>query len=112
MCQQGFDDALHFLHRNNLISCTRCLAIQSTFVLSSQTPEHFDPECTTCNVSREKSIREKRMPEQVLSAMAKYLENSNNGFIRWFKAPVVFVLKTLAMPATVPCDIVYATLTK
>lgn len=52
------------------------------------------------------------MPEQVMSAMAKYLEESNSGLIRWFKAPAIYVLKTLAMPATVPCDIVYATLTK
>lgn len=112
MCQQGFDDALHFLHRNNLISCTRCLAIQSTFVLSKQTPEHYDPECTTCTTSREKLMKEKKMPEQVISAMAKYIEGSNNGFFKWIKRPAVFVLKTIAMPATIPCDIVYATLTK
>lgn len=110
--QQGFDDALHFLHRNNLISCTRCLAIQSTFVLSKQTSEHFDPECTTCTTSREKLMKEKKMPEQVISAMAKYIEDSNNGIVKWLKAPAMFMLKTLAMPATIPCDIVYATLTK
>lgn len=112
MCQQGFDDALHFLHRNNLISCTRCLAIQSTFVLSKQTSEHYDPECTTCTTSREKLMKEKKMPEQVINAMAKYIEGSNNGFVKWVKRPAMFVLKTIAMPATVPCDIVYATLTK
>jgi patatin-like phospholipase domain-containing protein 2 len=112
MCQQGFDDALHFLHRNNLISCTRCISIQSTFVLSKQTPDYYDPECTTCTTSREKLIKEKKMPEQVLSAMAKYIEESNNGFVKWFKAPAVYLLKTIAMPATIPCDFVYATLTK
>ena len=112
MCQQGFDDALHFLHRNNLISCTRCLAIQSTFVLSNQTSEQYDPECTTCTTSREKLMKEKKMPEQVINAMAKYIEGSNNGFVKWVKRPAMFVLKTIAMPATVPCDIVYATLTK
>lgn len=30
MCQQGFDDALRYLQRNNKISCTRCLAIHFT----------------------------------------------------------------------------------
>ncbi|KAG5681879.1 hypothetical protein PVAND_011286 [Polypedilum vanderplanki] len=112
MCQQGFDDALHFLHRNNLISCTRCISIQSTFVLSKQTPDYYDPECTTCTTSRDKLIKERKMPEQVLNVMAKYLEESNNGLVKWFKAPAVFILKTLAMPATIPCDFVYATLTK
>lgn len=54
MCQQGFDDALQFLHRNNLISCTRCLAVQSTFVVQEAIPEaqDFDPECTDCQQHR------------------------------------------------------------
>lgn len=54
MCQQGFDDALQFLHRNNLISCTRCLAVQSTFVVQEAIPEaqEFDPECTDCQQHR------------------------------------------------------------
>ncbi|CAH1720001.1 unnamed protein product [Chironomus riparius] len=112
MCQQGFDDALHFLHRNNLISCTRCLAIQSTFVLSNSTPEHYDPECKMCTTSREKLMKEKKLPEQVIDAMAKYIEESNNGFVKWFKTPAVYLLKTIGMPASIPCDIVYATLTK
>lgn len=34
MCQQGFNDALDFLQRNNLINCTRCLAVQSRFNLT------------------------------------------------------------------------------
>ena len=55
MCQQGFDDALQFLHRNNLISCTRCLVVQSTFVVQepAQPEEVFDPECTECQQHRE-----------------------------------------------------------
>lgn len=56
MCQQGFDDALNFLHRNNLISCTRCLAVQSTFIvresvqdsLQENNQEDYDPECKEC----------------------------------------------------------------
>nr|CAD7409562.1 unnamed protein product [Timema cristinae] len=42
MCKQGFDDALRFLHRNNLLNCTRCLAVQSTFVVSETLEESFD----------------------------------------------------------------------
>ncbi len=55
MCQQGFDDALSFLHRNNLISCTRCLAVQSTFIVQESvqdnlqdSQEDYDPECKEC----------------------------------------------------------------
>lgn len=57
MCQQGFDDALSFLHRNNLISCTRCLAVQSTFVVAENIvdpieQQDYDPECKECNEHR------------------------------------------------------------
>lgn len=34
ICQAGFDDALRFLHRNNLITCARCVAVQSTFLIT------------------------------------------------------------------------------
>nr|CAD7433519.1 unnamed protein product [Timema monikensis] len=54
MCKQGFDDALRFLHRNNLLNCTRCLAVQSTFVVSETLEESFDydPECKACQQHR------------------------------------------------------------
>jgi hypothetical protein len=58
MCKQGFDDALMFLHRNNLISCTRCLAVQSTYVISETLDESldFDPECEECEIHRQVSV--------------------------------------------------------
>ena len=58
ICQQGFDDALTFLHRNNLISCTRCLAVQSTFTISEtiQEVKDFDPECKECTQHRKVNI--------------------------------------------------------
>lgn len=56
MCKQGFDDALRFLHRNNLISCTRCLAVQSTFVVSEHVEDgEYDPQCKECKVHRQVS---------------------------------------------------------
>jgi hypothetical protein len=60
MCKQGFDDALMFLHRNNLISCTRCLAVQSTYVISDTLDEslEFDPECQECKMQRQVSAVE------------------------------------------------------
>lgn len=113
MCQQGFDDALHFLHRNHLISCTRCLAIQSTFILSKQTPEHYDPECTTCSYHRDESLVDKTLPETVLSAMEKYIiKKSSNGVFRWLQTPALFLLRTFSIPATLPIDFVYASLTR
>lgn len=56
MCKQGFDDALRFLHRNNLINCTRCLAVQSTFTVSEALDEScfdYDPQCGECKIQRQ-----------------------------------------------------------
>ncbi|XP_054158481.1 uncharacterized protein LOC128956790 [Oppia nitens] len=44
MCQQGFDDALRYLQRNNKIACTRCLAIQSSFTLATEDDTDDDEE--------------------------------------------------------------------
>jgi arginyl-tRNA--protein-N-Asp/Glu arginylyltransferase len=58
MCKQGFDDTLRFLHRNNLLNCTRCLAVQSTFVLQRTIEEsmEYDPECIECKLHRQVRI--------------------------------------------------------
>jgi patatin-like phospholipase domain-containing protein 2 len=113
ICQQGFDDALHFLYRNNLISCTRCLSIQSTFVLSKQTPEHYDPECTSCSYHRTESMINKSMPETVISVMERYIiMSSKSEFFRWLQQPAIFLLRTITLPVTLPYDIVYASLSK
>lgn len=55
ICKQGFDDALRFLHRNNLLNCTRCLAVQSTFVVSETLDDNmdYDPECLECKMRRQ-----------------------------------------------------------
>lgn len=54
MCKQGFDDALRFLHRNDLINCARCLAVQSTFVVSGTNEDlEYDPNCNECILHRE-----------------------------------------------------------
>lgn len=55
MCKQGFDDALKFLQRNNMISCTKCLTVQRTISIPivkyrSMNDQHetYDPECEEC----------------------------------------------------------------
>ncbi|KAF4530078.1 hypothetical protein B566_EDAN001334 [Ephemera danica] len=93
MCKQGFDDALRFLHRNNLINCTRCLAVQSTFTVSEALDEgfDFDPNCHECKQQRQ----------------------ANKGLVNWvFKHRGMKLLSVLSLPCVLPADIVYATFTK
>ncbi|XP_037025399.1 1-acylglycerol-3-phosphate O-acyltransferase Pnpla3-like isoform X2 [Bradysia coprophila] len=119
MCQQGFDDALSFLHRNDLISCTRCLAVQSTFDVQENVQdslretgqEDYDPECKECIKHRKEALID-NMPETVLTVFQTYIESANKGLANWiFKHRGAKLLKTLSLPATLPADIVCATLT-
>lgn len=136
MCKQGFDDALRFLHRNNLISCTRCLAVQSTFVVSEKIKEEheYDPECHECNLHRQVShyyltiiwqcvlnvflisIQEalvSNMPETVLTIFQEAIDSANKGIVNWiFKHRSMKLLSVLSLPYTLPADMVHATFTK
>ncbi|XP_058118803.1 1-acylglycerol-3-phosphate O-acyltransferase Pnpla3-like [Anopheles coustani] len=122
-CQQGFDDALNFLHRNNLISCTRCLAVQSTFVVAEQPSsnleekilEEYDPECSECKecTQHRNNALVGSMPDNVLTVFQTYIEQANKGLINWvFRHRGGKLLTALSLPATLPADIVCATLTK
>lgn len=114
MCQQGFDDALRFLHRNNLISCTRCLSVQSTFIVSETVPEvqEYDPECKECTEHR-KEAKTGNMPDTVLTVFQTYIEQANKGLVNWiFRHRGAKLLQALSLPATLPADLVVATLTK
>ncbi|XP_055594203.1 1-acylglycerol-3-phosphate O-acyltransferase Pnpla3-like isoform X2 [Uranotaenia lowii] len=120
-CQQGFDDALNFLHRNNLISCTRCLSVQSTFCVSDQPKqlqeqllEEYDPECSECKecTKHRQNALDGSMPDTVLTVFQAYVDQANKGLLNWvFRHRGAKLLKALSLPATLPADIVCATLT-
>lgn len=114
MCQQGFDDALQYLHRNNLITCTKCVAVQSTFLVS-ETISHtqdYDPECTECTKHRKDALIG-NMPETVVNVFQTYIDSANKGIASWlFKHKGAKIIRALSLPATVPVDIIYATITK
>lgn len=77
MCKQGFDDALRFLHKNNLINCTKCLAVQSTFVVSNQVEENlvYDPQCRDCKMHRQVSekVRNKDSVDDSISLKVHFV---------------------------------------
>ncbi|KAH0555513.1 1-acylglycerol-3-phosphate O-acyltransferase Pnpla3 [Cotesia glomerata] len=114
MCQQGFDDALRFLHRNNLISCTRCVAIQSPFVVSETLDDNteYDPECIECKIHRQEALMAD-LPETVMTILQDAIDSANKGIINWlFKQKSFKLLSVLSLPYTLPVDVMCATINK
>ncbi|KAF7998559.1 hypothetical protein HCN44_010967 [Aphidius gifuensis] len=113
MCKQGFDDALRFLHRNNLINCNRCLAVQPTFIVSESLDEsmEYDPECVECKIHRQEALVA-NFPDTVMTIFQDAIDSANKGIINWlFKYKGMKLLSILSLPYTFPIDVVYATLT-
>lgn len=114
MCKQGFDDALRFLHRNNMLSCTRCLAVQSTYVVQETIDDsmEYDPECLECKMHRQEALVA-NLPETVMTIFQDAIDSANKGLINWlFKHRSMKLLSLLSLPCTLPADIMYATITK
>ncbi|CAK1578835.1 unnamed protein product [Parnassius mnemosyne] len=115
MCKQGFDDALRFLHRNNLISCTRCLAVQTTFQLQDVLDGNmyeYDPECEECKTHRQDALVDD-LPDTVMTIFQNAIESANSGLVSWLmRQRGMRYVSMLTLPYRVPVDIMYATFTK
>ncbi|XP_019755316.2 1-acylglycerol-3-phosphate O-acyltransferase Pnpla3 isoform X2 [Dendroctonus ponderosae] len=114
LCKQGFDDALRFLHKNNLINCTKCLAVQSTFVVSDTIEESlvYDPQCKDCKIHRQEALVS-NVPETVLSVFQEVIDAANKGVSNWvYRHRGMKLFSILCLPYTLPADMVCATFTK
>ncbi|KYQ50948.1 Patatin-like phospholipase domain-containing protein 2 [Trachymyrmex zeteki] len=113
MCKQGFDDALQFLHRNNLLNCTRCLAVQSTYLIQETIDDsmEYDPECLECKMHRQEALVA-NMPETVMTIFQDAIDSANKGLVNWlFKHRSMKLLSLLSLPCILPADVMYATIT-
>ncbi|XP_070159427.1 1-acylglycerol-3-phosphate O-acyltransferase Pnpla3-like isoform X2 [Polyergus mexicanus] len=114
MCKQGFDDALRFLHRNNMLNCTRCLAVQSTYTVKETIDDsvEYDPECLECKMHRQEALVA-NLPETVMTIFQDAIDSANKGLVNWlFKHRSMKLLSLLSLPYTIPADVMYATITK
>ncbi|KAK3855659.1 hypothetical protein Pcinc_037956 [Petrolisthes cinctipes] len=122
MCQQGFNDALDFLQRNNLINCTSCLAVQSRFSLTDTREEedeettlsvpvpHYD--CSDCHRHRKEAILE-GLPEAVGGILQDAINTANQGLMNWvFKHKSMKLLSVITLPYVLPIDIAYSAFLK
>ncbi|CAK1544746.1 unnamed protein product [Leptosia nina] len=114
MCKQGFDDALRFLHRNNMITCTRCLAVQSTYQLQDvldDTTFEYDPDCEECKTHRENALVDD-LPDTVMTIFQNAIDSANNGLVNWvMQQRGMRAVSLLTLPYRIPVDVMYATFT-
>ncbi|XP_041973253.1 uncharacterized protein LOC121728960 [Aricia agestis] len=115
MCKQGFDDALRFLHRNNMITCTRCLAVQTTYQLQDVLDDskfEYDPDCEECKTHRQDALVDD-LPDTVMTIFENAIHSANNGLVNWvMRQRGMRYISLLALPYRVPADVMYATFTK
>ena len=76
MCQQGFQDALRYLQRNNRIACTRCIAVQSTYAVNEDENEFIEPNEEQSDEDEEYLFKNSRE----LSELNKNLQSLSSSF--------------------------------
>jgi len=114
-CKQGFEDALRFLQRRYLISCTRCLAVDSTYEIerdNGSTPSPsprcavYDPNCLECKLQRH-IAQQSSVPDHVLRVFEEAIEDAEGGVTGWLKTINSFrLVKLLTYPARLPYNVV------
>ncbi|KAK7602011.1 hypothetical protein V9T40_009452 [Parthenolecanium corni] len=113
MCKRGFDDALSFLRRNNLISCTKCLTVQRTIsapAMMNPVNDPFDPECQECKRCITKAAD---LPETVLTKFEHAIETANNELQGWIRSHRgMKILSILTSPYILTIDVIRAVFMK
>lgn len=122
MCQQGFDDAVRFLQKHNMISCTSCLAVQSSFVVAApeaspdlsgdSDAEHAYDNCHSCKQRQELALTDS-LPEAIVRAIQDASDQLNKGVINWlFRHRPMKLLSILTIPYVLPIDIAIVVICK
>ncbi|XP_055709203.1 patatin-like phospholipase domain-containing protein 2 isoform X3 [Phlebotomus papatasi] len=110
LCQQGFDDALRFLQRNNLINCNRCISVQTQVIIQDTQEyimEDYDPECKDCTEHRKHASRA-NLPDTVVNVLQSAIDSANKGIVSWLfkhKLPTVLRRITSFLPSVLPTSL-------
>ncbi|XP_015928950.1 patatin-like phospholipase domain-containing protein 2 [Parasteatoda tepidariorum] len=115
MCEQGFDDALRYLQRRRIISCTRCLGVKSVVKIQQKSEEDSGNEltklehefdgCEDCKKKRQKA-KASSLPDQVVSAIQDACDQVNKGLYNYlFNNRFMKLVKLMGMPYTLSYDV-------
>ncbi|XP_022643638.1 patatin-like phospholipase domain-containing protein 2 [Varroa jacobsoni] len=129
MCQQGFDDGIKYLKRQQLISCVRCLAVESTLLLpvkriGCQDDQVEPPElrhelsekciagCIECDIVNRMAVAAS-LPEKVQQPCKEAADALNQSLYNWlFQTRTMKMLALVTAPIILPIDVTYLTAKK
>merc|ERR1719468_1072708 len=133
VCKQGFEDALRYLQKRHLISCTRCLTIDAHYIKEEDQDEEMNiqdlknsqefqnlqefknvPEikcknhnsnCLECKLKREVAKGDD-IPESVWVVFENAISEAEAGFASWLRfIPASRIFQLLTLPAAIPFNI-------
>ncbi|OXA45588.1 Patatin-like phospholipase domain-containing protein 2 [Folsomia candida] len=121
MCQQGFDDTLRFLARNDLIGCDTCMTMEQSLSLGVELDEMAtknyerimsEESCHQCKVQKQAALLDS-LPDTVVSILQDAIESGNKGLLNWlFSHKTMKLISLMSLPCIIPADIAYATVLK
>jgi len=121
-CKQGFDDTLRFLQKRYLISCTRCLAVASTYEIEDELEDEweakeggckeYDPNCLECKLQRH-IASQSTVPENVWEVFEKTMAESESGLFSWVHTLNSYrIVRLLTYPAKLQISVAYGLISR
>jgi len=113
-CKQGFDDALRFLQSRYLISCTRCLAVTSSYEVEEENVDAchgssgctvYDPNCLECKLHRH-IANQSTVPDNVWEVFENAINEAENGLTSWIEILGSYrIVRLISYPAAIPISV-------
>jgi len=121
-CKQGFEDTLRFLQKRYMISCTRCLAVASTYEVEDEEEEdwetpsegckEYDPNCLECKLHRI-TANQGQVPENVWEVFERAIKEGEGGVFTWLHNINSYrIVRILTFPARLQINIAKGIITR
>ncbi|XP_060854138.1 patatin-like phospholipase domain-containing protein 2 isoform X2 [Rhopalosiphum padi] len=114
LCYQGFDDALIFLQKYNLINCKMCLIRRNSFILSKKNIYEmagYNPLCIDCKWNNAFS-KVQGMPYFITYTLDRYIDSHNNILNEFLKSKKMLLAKLFTLPYMVISDLAWGSVFK
>ncbi|XP_050548798.1 1-acylglycerol-3-phosphate O-acyltransferase Pnpla3-like isoform X2 [Daktulosphaira vitifoliae] len=110
LCNQGFDDALRFLQKNNLINCKVCVVQRFSFEFRKNNSNESTKDDSCCYDCKWNNAYAKvqGMPYSITYVLDRYIESHNNIFSWIFKMKGMRIISLLSLPYFIAADVAYA----